>query len=179
VRSDEKMACYFKDVNERLWDKSECYRCECDWQPDYNIYDEERGEEIVRTIQIECPGVTEFDLEETGTGIFVKVKKGKTINEETVRAVVPIRESIGIFQKTIQIPDRHFKLASSESTVEHGILKVIFRKSLNSPEKKKFKVTSPAADCQLAEQDFVMIETIMEVPRSDPDAGSWWSPEVA
>merc|ERR1719335_1209273 len=43
----EKMVSYFKGMHDSSWGRSECYRESAEWQPECNIFDQEKDHEIV------------------------------------------------------------------------------------------------------------------------------------
>jgi HSP20 family molecular chaperone IbpA len=100
--------------------------------PDLNIFEEQQGNQVMRTLQIECPGVAKdgFSVEEVDEGLLVTIDKKKTINEASVQPIKPIMEKFGEFKHKFPISDRTFRFCEEELSLENGILKIILRKEL-------------------------------------------------
>ena len=106
------------------------------FSPDPAIYDEKHGEYLWRTIQIECPGVKEEQVnwEEGGDGLTVTIEKSKLVDEGAVTMVegFPLRQQSGIWKKLFHFADGPFELVEDECALEYGVLKLQLKKCLMS-----------------------------------------------
>ena len=113
------------------------------FNPHVNIYDYRNEIEIVRTVQIECPGVNEDDvcLEIGENGINVKIEKKKLINECSVEGLDGhgLHQTFGLFNRQITFPDGPWQEHEDGFGIDKGILKMIFRKSV---QKKFIRLSS-------------------------------------
>lgn len=141
------------------------------FKPECNVFDKNAEHEIVRTILIECPGVTAAEIEETELGVKVRLEKQQMIDEEKVFPVLPIKKSHGTFEQTFPVTDRHFRLCEEECTLEHGIFKIILRRAINIKKRILVRATSHGNDIKIHQpEEFTMIESISnssETPKSE------------
>ena len=89
------------------------------FDPIVNVYDrvDERG--ATRLIRIECPGVTEDDLdwEELPNGVKISIDKKRPIDEAVVQPVQPIRQHHGVWERTFTLTIPRGALTSAQTTL--------------------------------------------------------------
>jgi len=103
------------------------------FEPVVNVYDKRCETEIARFIQVECPGITEDDIEweELPNGIKITITKRKAIDEVAVQPVNPIRQHHGTWEKefVFDASEGHFEVRSQEEfDLSHGVLTVVLHR---------------------------------------------------
>ncbi|CAK9049744.1 unnamed protein product [Durusdinium trenchii] len=105
------------------------------FNPNPAVFDKKLGDGYLwRTIQIECPGVREEQVqwEQTGDGLKVKIEKSTLVDEGAVIPMegYPLRQQSGRWQKTFEFRDGPFELIEEECSLQYGVLRLILKKSL-------------------------------------------------
>lgn len=108
------------------------------FEPLVNIYDEELedGKGLHRFICIECPGVSEDEIDifsdDVPNGVKVVINKKPSINEGAVRKVEPIRQTQGVWVQEFSWDQSEgcFKACEEETTLEHGVLTIVLKKAV-------------------------------------------------
>ena len=111
------------------------------FDPIVNVYDRVDDRGTMRLIRIECPGVTEDDLdwEELPNGMKISIDKKRPIDEATVQPVQPIRQHHGVWEQDFlfDYSEGRFELCPDDAALENGVLSVPLRKALQ-PRRGKF-----------------------------------------
>ncbi|CAE7267841.1 unnamed protein product, partial [Symbiodinium necroappetens] len=111
------------------------------FDPIVNVYDRTTTHGTSRIIRIECPGVTEEDVEweELPNGVKISVDKKRPIDEHAVQPVQPIRQHHGVWEQefSFDYSEGRFELSPEEATFENGVLTVVLKKAAQ-PRRGKF-----------------------------------------
>ena len=111
------------------------------FDPIVNVYDRVDDRGTMRLIRIECPGVTEDDLdwEELPNGVKISIDKKRPIDEATVQPVQPIRQHHGVWEQDFlfDYSEGRFELCPDDAALENGVLIVPLRKA-HQPRRGKF-----------------------------------------
>ena len=106
------------------------------YNPHVNVYDTTEDNAILRTVEIECPGVEEEDIEweERDNGILVTLEKKKRIDEGKVEGLDghKLKQTFGIFKKQLSFPDGPWVPNYDAFSMDLGIFRMFFKKSLSS-----------------------------------------------
>lgn len=108
------------------------------FEPLVNIYDKELedGKGLHRFICIECPGVSEDEIDiisdDVPNGVKVVINKKPSIKEGAVRKVEPIRQTQGVWMQEFSWDQSEgcFKACEDETTLEHGVLTIVLKKAV-------------------------------------------------
>ena len=110
------------------------------FDPIVNVYDRTTTHGTSRIIRIECPGVTEEDVEweELPNGVKISVDKKRPIDEHAVQPVQPIRQHHGVWEQefSFDYSEGRFELSPEEATFENGVLTVVLKNA--QPRRGKF-----------------------------------------
>ena len=112
------------------------------FDPIVNVYDRTTTTHgTSRYIRIECPGVTEEDVEweELPNGVKISVDKKRPIDEHAVQPVQPIRQHHGVWEQefSFDYSEGRFELSPEEAAFENGVLTVVLKKAAQ-PRRGKF-----------------------------------------
>ena len=103
------------------------------FDPIVNVFDRATEGGTLRQIRIECPGVTEDDVEweELPNGVKISIDKKRPINEHAVHPVEPIRQHHGVWEREFDFDhsDGRFEFCPDEFDLENGVLTVTLKKS--------------------------------------------------
>ncbi|CAE7382271.1 unnamed protein product [Symbiodinium natans] len=118
------------------------------FEPNVNVFDQRVEDGTERHITIECPGVSEEDIEweELSNGVKVTIQKSKAIDEAVVQPVQPIMQNHGTWFKNFVFDhgDGRFELRGGEDCIlEQGVLTIKLHKSSQS---RRGKVGRHVAD---------------------------------
>lgn len=119
------------------------------FEPCANVFDQRVEDGTERLIQIECPGVSEEDIEweELSNGVKVTIKKEKRIDEAVVQPVQPIMQNHGTWVRNFVFDhnDGRFELRGPQDfSLDQGVLTIKLHKSSKSRRGKVGRhVTEP------------------------------------
>ena len=126
------------------------------FDPIVNVYDRTAAHGTSRIIRIECPGVTEEDVEweELPNGVKISVDKKRPIDEHAVQPVQPIRQHHGVWEQefSFDYSEGRFELSPEEATFENGVLTVVLKKAAQ-PRRGKFGPSGSKAGSHLVARD--------------------------
>ncbi|CAE7838024.1 unnamed protein product [Symbiodinium microadriaticum] len=136
------------------------------FDPIVNVYDRTTTHGTSRIIRIECPGVTEEDVEweELPNGVKISVDKKRPIDEHAVQPVQPIRQHHGVWEQEFSFDycEGRFELSPEEATFENGVLTVVLKKAAQ-PRRGKFGQSGSTTGSRLVAR-YPDVETPSPVP---------------
>ncbi|OLQ13578.1 hypothetical protein AK812_SmicGene2395 [Symbiodinium microadriaticum] len=136
------------------------------FDPIVNVYDRTTTHGTSRIIRIECPGVTEEDVEweELPNGVKISVDKKRPIDEHAVQPVQPIRQHHGVWEQefSFDYSEGRFELSPEEATFENGVLTVVLKKAAQ-PRRGKFGQSGSTTGSRLVAR-YPDVETPSPVP---------------
>ncbi|CAE7301607.1 unnamed protein product [Symbiodinium sp. CCMP2592] len=110
------------------------------FRPITNVFDRKMDSDKMRYIRVECPGVSEDDVDFhlLTNGVKIVIEKKRPINEETVEPVQPILQHFGPWAKDFDFDrsDGTFQVCEDSIKLEHGVLEVPLKMTQN----RKFKL---------------------------------------
>ncbi|CAE7808936.1 unnamed protein product, partial [Symbiodinium necroappetens] len=110
------------------------------FRPITNVFDRKMDSDKMHYIRIECPGVTDDDLDFQllANGVKIMIEKKRPIKEETVEEVQPILQHYGSWQKEFDFDrsDGTFQVCEDSIKLENGVLEVPLKMTQN----RKFKL---------------------------------------
>ena len=141
------------------------------FDPIVNVYDRTTTHGTSRIIRIECPGVTEEDVEweELPNGVKISVDKKRPIDEHAVQPVQPVRQHHGVWEQefSFDYSEGRFELSPEEATFENGVLTVVLKKAAQ-PRRGKFGQAGDKGRSHL-----VAPHADAETPSPAPSCGSF------
>jgi hypothetical protein len=126
------------------------------FDPLVNVFDRVIDNQVHRTIQVECPRVTDdqIEWEEIPNGVKVTIRKPKAFDEATIKKVYPIHSTYGVWEKEFAFPreEGHFNFFQDASRLEHGVLTLVLkavkaRKGRLPPTQQSTQCTTTYTNC--------------------------------
>ncbi|OLP96594.1 hypothetical protein AK812_SmicGene21149 [Symbiodinium microadriaticum] len=149
------------------------------FEPCANVFDQRVEDGTERLIQIECPGVSEEDIdwEELSNGVKVTIKKEKRIDEAVVQPVQPIMQNHGTWVRNFVFDhsDGRFELRGAEDfSLDQGVLTIKLHKSSQSRRGKVGRhVTQPLPTLltSTAQSSLAGFEVVSAAEKEAPEGG--------
>lgn len=149
------------------------------FEPCANVFDQRVEDGTERLIQIECPGVSEEDIdwEELSNGVKVTIKKEKLIDEAIVQPVQPIMQNHGTWVRNFVFDhsDGRFELRGAEDfSLDQGVLTIKLHKSSQSRRGKVGRhVTQPLPTLltSTAQSSLAGFQVVSAAEKEAPEGG--------
>ena len=130
----------------------EIYAHDVSFIPNVNVVDKTTATGVQRVIHIECPGVTQEDIEldKLPNGVGIKIERKPLIAEKEVVLLEGQNFCHGIWEQDfhVDVSDGTFELDTDASFVQDGVLCVVMTKAMKKEKfrfGKKAKTSSPVA----------------------------------
>jgi HSP20 family molecular chaperone IbpA len=100
------------------------------FDPLVNVFDQKIDNKDHRVIQIECPRVTEEDIqwEDIPNGVKVNIQKAKAFDEAKIKKVYPLRQHFGIWEREFAFSKeegRFERVEEEQVSLKNGVLTLL------------------------------------------------------
>jgi len=139
------------------------------FEPKTNVYEHREGREVRRTIEVECPGVPDENIvvTELPNGVKVEIQKDKSIDENRVEAIEPLRQNHGRWFREFNFESSHgkFQVEARGVCLERGLLRITLRR-------QSVGRTWPVQPAAASGDETPLTQCTADLLASDPDAPS-------